>query len=101
MAFLCTILYVHLIVLLTAWCTMLLTPRFPSPVEEDMTDESGESSEPMETAFSLDQTADGKFLSLDDLGKLLLHLASQGLVPLHTLEGKYYLKAAVEPPLYY
>ena len=59
---------------------------FPSsPVEEDMTDESENSLEPMETAFSLDQTADGKFLSLDDLGKLLLHLASQGLLCLHML----------------
>lgn len=74
---------------------------FPSSsIEEDMTDESGDSSEPMETTFSLDQTADGKFLSLDDLGKLLLHLASQGLLSLHTLEGKDYLKVAVEPPLY-
>ena len=43
----------------------------------------------METAFSLDQTADGKFLSLDDLGNLLFHLASQGLLCLHTLQGKY------------
>jgi len=52
---------------------------FPSsPAEEDMTDESGDLSEPMETAFTLDQTADGEFLSLDDLGKVLLHLASQG-----------------------
>lgn len=50
-----------------------------------MTDESGDSSEPMETAFTLDQTADGEFLSLDDLGKLLLHLASQGLLCLHML----------------
>ena len=52
---------------------------FPSSsVEEDKTDESGELSEPMETTFTLDQTADGEFLSLHDLGKLLLHLASQG-----------------------
>jgi len=43
-----------------------------------MTDASGDLSEPMETVFTLDQTADGEFLSLDDLGKLLLHLASQG-----------------------
>jgi len=56
-----------------------------SPGEEDMTDESGDSSEPMETAFTLDQTADGEFLSLDDLGNLLLHLSSQGLLCLHTL----------------
>lgn len=84
-------------------CTHYATnTAFPSsPVEEDMTDELGDSSEPMEIAFTLDQTADGKFLSLDDLGKLLLHLASQGLLTLHMLEGKYYLKAAVEPPLYY
>ena len=87
MAFLCTILYVHLIVVLIVWCTMLPTPHLipSSPFEEDVTDESGDSSEPMETAFTLDQTADGKFLSLDDLGKLLLHLAPQGLLSLHTL----------------
>ena len=33
----------------------------------------------METAFTLDQTAGGEFLSLDVLAKLLSHLASQGL----------------------
>ncbi len=43
-----------------------------------MTDEPQDSSEPMEASITLDQTADGKFLSLDELGKLLLHLASQG-----------------------
>ena len=40
--------------------------------------EEENSSEPMETTFTFDQTAGGKFLSLDDLGNLLLHLASQG-----------------------
>ena len=75
---------------------------FPSsPVEEAVADGSGDSFEPMETAFTLDQTADGKFLSLDDLGKLLLHLASQGLLALHMFLAKYYLKAAFQPPLYY
>lgn len=105
MAFFCTILYDCMY---TFDCTTNFLVHYgtntafsSSPLEEDMTDESGDSSEPMETAFSLDQTADGKFLSLDDLGELLLHLASQGLLSLHTLEGKYYLKAAVEPPLYY
>lgn len=74
---------------------------FPlSRLEEDMTDEPGDSSEPMEAAFTLDQTADGEFLSLDDLGKLLLHLASQGLLFLHMLWGKSYLNGAVES-LYY
>ena len=40
--------------------------------------EEENSSEPMETTFTFDQTAGGKFLSLYDLGNLLLHLASQG-----------------------
>ena len=53
-----------------------------------MTDESGDSSEPMEAAFTLDQTADGEFLSLDDLGKLLLQLASQGVLCFHMPLGK-------------
>ena len=37
-----------------------------------------DSSEPMEAAFTLDQTAGGEFLSLDELGKLLSLLASHG-----------------------
>lgn len=53
-----------------------------------MADESEDSSEPMEGAFTLDQTADGEFLSLDDLGKLLLHLASQGVLCFHMPLGK-------------
>ena len=36
--------------------------------------------EPMETICTLDQTAGGEFLSLDQLGKLLNQLASQGLI---------------------
>ena len=36
--------------------------------------------EPMETVLSLDQTAGGEFLSLDELGKVLTQLASQGLI---------------------
>ena len=44
-----------------------------------MTVEPEDSPEPMEATFTLDQTAGGTFLSLDELGKLLLHLASQGL----------------------
>ena len=36
--------------------------------------------EPTETALSLDQTAGGEFLSLDELGKVLTQLASQGLI---------------------
>ena len=85
MAFHCTIRYTFDC---TTYCLVhyATNTAFPSsPVEEDVTDESGDSSEPMETAFTLDQTADGKFLSLDDLGKLLLHLASQGLLSSHTL----------------
>ena len=42
--------------------------------------EPGEVSQPMETAISLDQTAGGEFLSLDELGKVLSQLASQGLI---------------------
>ena len=39
-----------------------------------------EVSQPMDTALSLDQTAGGEFLSLDQLGKVLSQLASQGLI---------------------
>ena len=42
--------------------------------------EPEEVSQPMKTAFRLDQTAGGKFLSLDELGKVLSQLASQGLI---------------------
>ena len=42
--------------------------------------EPDEVSQPMETARCLDQTAGGEFLSLDELGKLLSQLASQGLI---------------------
>ena len=42
--------------------------------------ETDDSPEPMETALTLDQTAGGEFLSLDDLGKVLTYLASQGLI---------------------
>ena len=34
----------------------------------------------MDTTFILDQTADGEFLSLDDLGKVLTYLASMGMI---------------------
>lgn len=43
-----------------------------------MTDEAEDFTEPIEAAISLDQTVDGEFLSLDELGKVLFHLASQG-----------------------
>lgn len=43
-----------------------------------MTSEAEDFSEPMEASNTLDQTAGGTFLSLDELGMLLLHLASQG-----------------------
>ena len=42
--------------------------------------EPEEVSQPMDTALSLDQTASGEFLSLDQLGKVLSQLASQGLI---------------------
>ena len=45
-----------------------------------MTIEPEEVSQPMDTALSLDQTAGGEFLSLDQLGKVLSQLASQGLI---------------------
>ena len=35
----------------------------------------------VDTTFILDQTVDGEFLSLDDLGKVLTHLASLGMIP--------------------
>jgi len=34
----------------------------------------------VDTSFILDQTAEGEFLSLDDLGKVLTHLASLGMI---------------------
>ena len=34
----------------------------------------------VDTTFILDQTAEGEFLSLDDLGKVLTHLASLGMI---------------------
>ena len=34
----------------------------------------------MDSTFVLDQTADGKFLSLDDVGKVLTSLASMGMI---------------------
>ena len=43
--------------------------------------EPEEVSQPMETARCFDQTAGGEFLSLDELGKVLSQLASQGLIP--------------------
>ena len=43
--------------------------------------EPEEVSQLMETVLSLDQTAGGEFLSLDELGKVLSQLASQGLIP--------------------
>ncbi|XP_068694638.1 E3 ubiquitin-protein ligase rnf213-alpha-like [Montipora foliosa] len=49
-----------------------------SPFEEETAMESENVLESMETPFTLDQTAEGKFLSLDDLGKVLTHLASLG-----------------------
>ena len=49
-----------------------------SHLEEDIAADPEDLSEPMEATYTLDQTAGGTFLSLDELGKLLLHLASQG-----------------------
>ena len=53
---------------------------FLSPSVEDMMIEPEEFSQPMVTALSLDQTAGGEFLSLDELGKVLSQLASKGLI---------------------
>lgn len=63
---------VHLNVLYTNVIFLL------SASAEEMMVEPEDSSEPMEAAFTLDQTAGGEFLSLDELGKLLSLLASQG-----------------------
>ena len=51
--------------------------------------------ERMETSFTLDQTAGGKFLSLDDLGKVLNHLGSLGMVLMNvTIEKMLYRNRA-------
>lgn len=42
------------------------------------TSEAEDLSEPMEASYTLDQTTGGTFLSLDELGELLLYLASKG-----------------------
>ncbi|XP_068694646.1 E3 ubiquitin-protein ligase rnf213-alpha-like isoform X2 [Montipora foliosa] len=49
-----------------------------SPFKEETTMEPENVPERMETSFTRDQTAGGKFLSLDDLGKVLNHLGSLG-----------------------
>ena len=53
----------------------------------DMMIEPEEVPEPMETTFSSDQTADGEFLSLDELGKVLRQLALQGVIQHSPLEN--------------
>ena len=50
-----------------------------------MASEEENSSEPLETTFTFDQTAGGTLLSLDDLGNLLLRLTSQGYYHLYLL----------------
>ena len=35
----------------------------------------------VDTTIILDQAAEGEFLSLDDLGEVLTHLASLGMIP--------------------
>ncbi|KAK2555497.1 E3 ubiquitin-protein ligase rnf213-alpha [Acropora cervicornis] len=49
-----------------------------SPYEKESSMETDQLPQSVETTFILDQTADGEFLSLDDLGKVLTHLASLG-----------------------
>ncbi|XP_022783821.1 E3 ubiquitin-protein ligase rnf213-alpha-like [Stylophora pistillata] len=52
-------------------------PENESHSKGELASEEGNSSEPMETTFTFDQTAGGTFLSLDDLGNILLYLVSQ------------------------
>ncbi|PFX29705.1 E3 ubiquitin-protein ligase RNF213 [Stylophora pistillata] len=65
-----------------------------SQQEKELTSEEEDFSEPMEASYTIDQTAGGTFLSLHELGKLLLHLASQGskrgrrLIPRYLKRGK-------------
>ena len=56
-----------------------------------MASEEENSSESMETTFTFDQTAGGTFMSLDDLGNLLLHLTSQGYYHLYLLLHIFFL----------
>ena len=63
-----------------------------SPFEEETAMESENVLESMETPFTLDQTTEGKFLSLDDLGKVLTHLASLGMAFMNlTIEKTLYI----------
>ena len=54
---------------------------FSSPSENETSMETDHLPQSVDTTFILDQTADGEFLSLDDLGKVLTHLASLGMIP--------------------
>ena len=51
---------------------------FSSPYEKES---SMETDQLPQSVDILDQTAEGEFLSLDDLGKVLTHLASLGMIP--------------------
>ena len=53
---------------------------FSSRYEKESSMETDQLPQSVETTFNLDQTADGEFLSLDDLGKVLTHLASLGMI---------------------
>lgn len=53
---------------------------FSSPYEKETSMETEDLPYSMDSTFVLDQTADGKFLSLDDVGKVLTSLASMGMI---------------------
>ena len=53
---------------------------FSSLCEMESSMETDQLPQSVDTSFILDQTAEGEFLSLDDLGKVLTHLASLGMI---------------------
>ena len=53
---------------------------FSSPYEKESSMETDHLPQSVDTTSILDQTAEGEFLSLDDLGKVLTHLASLGMI---------------------
>ena len=54
---------------------------FSSPYEKESSMETDHFPQSVDTTIILDQTAEGEFLSLDDLGEVLTHLASLGMIP--------------------
>ena len=53
---------------------------FSSPYEKENAMETEDLPHSMDSTFVLDQTADGEFLSLDDVGNFLTNLASMGMI---------------------